>query len=82
MGGRRKADKGVEEQSWLLPGGGGGAVALRRLWNTQSSRICSCLGSHIKAPESVNRNELPRSSCCGTLSPVTVLFQPIDLFSQ
>ena len=46
------------------------------------SSDCSCRGNHIKAPESVNPNELQRSSRSGTLSPVTVLFQPIDLFSQ
>lgn len=32
--------------------------AARRLWNQQSSCDCSCQGSHIKAPESVNLNEL------------------------
>lgn len=57
---RRKADKGVEEQSWLLEtvlcrGFGGCVVALRRLWNQQSSCDCSCLESHIKAPESESK---------------------------
>lgn len=68
---RRKADKRVEEQSWLLGnscagfffsflflGEGGREVELRRLWNQQSSCDCGCPGSHIKPPESVNPNEL------------------------
>lgn len=53
-----------------------------RMWHQQSYCDCACWGNHIKAPESVNPNGLQRSSCSGTLSPVTVLFQPIDLFSQ
>lgn len=37
---------------------GGAVVTLRSLWNQQSNCDCRCLGSHIKAPESVNPNEL------------------------
>lgn len=65
-----------KEEHKLLVGG------VRRIWHPQSNGDCSCSGNHIKAPESVNPNELQRSSRLGTLSPVTVLFQPIDLFSQ
>lgn len=77
--GRKDGSQGAEERR---SGGGGGCRGGGWMWHQRSKSDCSCLGSRIKAPESVNPNELQRSSRPGTLSPVTVLFQPIDLFSQ
>lgn len=48
-----KGRAGCWKQSCAGGLGGGGVVALRRLWNQQSS--CDCLESHIKAPESESK---------------------------